>query len=202
MKPPYKDRSRETWKVVSIDRWSLFTGSFSTGFNEKPHSREMKNVVFIDRWSLYKAGLTVYLLTVFISDASSIWWTIVLTPPFLLSLSHTTQDRTMGDGVSKAIECFESAAGAFKYLGENFSHAPSMDMSGPVLAMLGGLMLVSWTYRRSRDGFHAKFDVVNHGWILLKDNELDVTKKFMNIEIHFGWISLFKFVNSYVILLK
>ncbi|XP_041455302.1 rhophilin-1-like isoform X2 [Lytechinus variegatus] len=51
------------------------------------------------------------------------------------------QDRTMEEGVNKAIECFESAAGAFKYLGENFSHAPSMDMSGPVLAMLGGLML-------------------------------------------------------------
>ncbi|XP_072168888.1 rhophilin-1-like isoform X1 [Diadema setosum] len=51
------------------------------------------------------------------------------------------QDRTTEEGASKAVYYLERAAGSFKYLSENFSHAPSMDMSAPVLGMLGGLML-------------------------------------------------------------
>ena len=53
------------------------------------------------------------------------------------------QDRSQLDGIKIAIDQFQKAAGIFKYLAENFSHAPSMDMSTPVLDMLHYLMLVS-----------------------------------------------------------
>ena len=56
MNPVYKDHPREARKVVFIGRWSLYTGSFSTCFNEKLFSRETKNVVFVDRWSFYTGG--------------------------------------------------------------------------------------------------------------------------------------------------
>ena len=45
VKPVFEDRSRETGKVVFIGRWSLCTGSFSTGFDEKQDSRKTTNVV-------------------------------------------------------------------------------------------------------------------------------------------------------------
>ncbi|XP_070575599.1 LOW QUALITY PROTEIN: rhophilin-2-like [Ptychodera flava] len=51
------------------------------------------------------------------------------------------QDRTGKEGIEKAIENFQKAAGAFRYLTDNFSHAPSMDMSSSVLNMLILLML-------------------------------------------------------------
>ncbi|XP_077982094.1 rhophilin-2-like [Glandiceps talaboti] len=51
------------------------------------------------------------------------------------------QDRSQKEGIEKAIQNFERAAGAFRYLTDNFSHAPSMDMSNAVLNMLIYLML-------------------------------------------------------------
>ncbi|XP_071786120.1 rhophilin-1-like [Asterias amurensis] len=50
------------------------------------------------------------------------------------------QDRSELEGIKEAIVNFQKAAGGFRYLGENFSHAPSMDMSAPVLDMLEALM--------------------------------------------------------------
>ncbi|XP_059171100.1 rhophilin-2-B-like [Physella acuta] len=51
------------------------------------------------------------------------------------------QDRTIKEGLVQAIVNFEKAAGAFKYLENRFSSAPSQDMQPDTLAMLGSLML-------------------------------------------------------------
>ncbi|XP_037105266.1 rhophilin-1 isoform X3 [Syngnathus acus] len=51
------------------------------------------------------------------------------------------QDRSATAGIERAIDAFHRAAGAFDYLKENFSNAPSLDMSGPALCMLVRLMV-------------------------------------------------------------
>lgn len=51
------------------------------------------------------------------------------------------QDRTTLQGVDCAIEAFQKASGAFNYLKENFSNAPSLDMSAASLNMLVRLMI-------------------------------------------------------------
>uniref|UniRef100_A0A669C1Q4 Rhophilin Rho GTPase binding protein 1 n=1 Tax=Oreochromis niloticus TaxID=8128 RepID=A0A669C1Q4_ORENI len=51
------------------------------------------------------------------------------------------QDRSATAGIDRAIDAFQRAAGAFNYLKENFSNAPSLDMSSPSLCMLVRLML-------------------------------------------------------------
>uniref|UniRef100_A0A671UTE4 Rhophilin Rho GTPase binding protein 1 n=1 Tax=Sparus aurata TaxID=8175 RepID=A0A671UTE4_SPAAU len=51
------------------------------------------------------------------------------------------QDRSATAGIDKAIDAFQRAAGAFHYLKENFSNAPSLDMSSPSLCMLVRLMV-------------------------------------------------------------
>ncbi|XP_029356069.1 rhophilin-1 isoform X2 [Echeneis naucrates] len=51
------------------------------------------------------------------------------------------QDRSATAGIERAIDAFQRAAGAFNYLKENFSNAPSLDMSGPSLCMLVQLMV-------------------------------------------------------------
>uniref|UniRef100_A0A8C7TGL3 Rhophilin Rho GTPase binding protein 1 n=1 Tax=Oncorhynchus mykiss TaxID=8022 RepID=A0A8C7TGL3_ONCMY len=51
------------------------------------------------------------------------------------------QDRSATAGIDCAIDAFQRAAGAFNYLKENFSNAPSLDMSGPSLCMLVRLMI-------------------------------------------------------------
>ncbi|XP_049910335.1 rhophilin-1 isoform X1 [Epinephelus moara] len=51
------------------------------------------------------------------------------------------QDRSAAAGIDRAIDAFQRAAGAFNYLKENFSNAPSLDMSGPSLCMLVRLMV-------------------------------------------------------------
>ncbi|XP_030046093.1 rhophilin-1 [Microcaecilia unicolor] len=51
------------------------------------------------------------------------------------------QDRTTVQGVDNAIDAFQKAAGAFNYLKENFSNAPSLDMSTASLNMLVHLMV-------------------------------------------------------------
>uniref|UniRef100_A0A3P8ZB54 Uncharacterized protein n=1 Tax=Esox lucius TaxID=8010 RepID=A0A3P8ZB54_ESOLU len=51
------------------------------------------------------------------------------------------QDRSATAGIDRAIDAFQRAAGAFHYLKENFSNAPSLDMSGPSLCMLVRLMI-------------------------------------------------------------
>ncbi|XP_072458944.1 rhophilin-1 isoform X4 [Notamacropus eugenii] len=50
------------------------------------------------------------------------------------------QDRGTRTGIDCAIEAFQRAAGAFNYLKENFSNAPSLDMSVASLSMLVRLM--------------------------------------------------------------
>uniref|UniRef100_H3CBS1 Rhophilin Rho GTPase binding protein 1 n=1 Tax=Tetraodon nigroviridis TaxID=99883 RepID=H3CBS1_TETNG len=52
------------------------------------------------------------------------------------------QDRSGAEGIDKAVDAFQRAAvGGFHYLRENFSNAPSLDMSGPSLCMLVRLMV-------------------------------------------------------------
>lgn len=51
------------------------------------------------------------------------------------------QDRSTLTGIQDAIDAFQRAAGAFLYLQENFSHAPSLDMSSSALSMLVRLMV-------------------------------------------------------------
>ncbi|XP_056621399.1 rhophilin-1 [Triplophysa dalaica] len=51
------------------------------------------------------------------------------------------QDRSTMTGVQNAIDAFQRAAGAFLFLQENFSHAPSLDMSSSALSMLVRLMV-------------------------------------------------------------
>ncbi|XP_069477853.1 rhophilin-1 isoform X2 [Ambystoma mexicanum] len=51
------------------------------------------------------------------------------------------QDRSTLKGVDNTIDAFQKAAGAFNYLKENFSNAPSLDMSAASLNMLVQLMI-------------------------------------------------------------
>ncbi|XP_034035294.1 rhophilin-1 isoform X2 [Thalassophryne amazonica] len=51
------------------------------------------------------------------------------------------QVRSSTAGIDQAIDAFQRAAGAFNYLKENFSNAPSLDMSVPSLCMLVHLMV-------------------------------------------------------------
>ncbi|XP_050001311.1 rhophilin-1 isoform X4 [Alexandromys fortis] len=51
------------------------------------------------------------------------------------------QDCSCTEGASHAAEAFQRAAGAFRLLRENFSHAPSADMSTASLSMLEQLMV-------------------------------------------------------------
>ncbi|XP_052016782.1 LOW QUALITY PROTEIN: rhophilin-1 [Apodemus sylvaticus] len=51
------------------------------------------------------------------------------------------QDCSCTEGTSHAAEAFQRAAGAFRLLRENFSHAPSPDMSPASLSMLEQLMV-------------------------------------------------------------
>uniref|UniRef100_A0A8C5PIM9 Rhophilin Rho GTPase binding protein 1 n=1 Tax=Leptobrachium leishanense TaxID=445787 RepID=A0A8C5PIM9_9ANUR len=51
------------------------------------------------------------------------------------------QDRQSVHGVDMAIHAFQKAAGCFNYLKENFSNAPSLDMSAASLNMLLRLMV-------------------------------------------------------------
>ncbi|XP_032549186.1 rhophilin-1-like isoform X2 [Chiroxiphia lanceolata] len=64
---------------------------------------------------------------------------------FNLGALHTQlgarQDRATLPGLAQAIDAFQRAAGAFNYLKENFSNAPSLDMSAPSLNMLVRLMV-------------------------------------------------------------
>ncbi|XP_024106648.3 rhophilin-1 isoform X4 [Pongo abelii] len=51
------------------------------------------------------------------------------------------QDRSCAEGACHAMEAFQRAAGAFSLLRENFSHAPSPDMSAASLCALEQLMM-------------------------------------------------------------
>ncbi|XP_077089797.1 rhophilin-1 [Siphateles boraxobius] len=72
------------------------------------------------------------------------------------------QDRSTLTGVQNAIDAFQRAAGAFLYLQENFSHAPSLDMSGSALSMLVRLMVAQVQ------------ECVCEKVILMQDNNLNV----------------------------
>ena len=68
------------------------------------------------------------------------------------------QDRSTVEGIDRAIENFQRAAGAFRYLCDNFSNAPSMDMQSSTLDMLIQLMLVSASFK-SHSLFHQRTTV-------------------------------------------
>lgn len=52
------------------------------------------------------------------------------------------QDRLTSSGVDAAVDNFLRAAGMFRYIRDNFSNAPSMDLSLNTLDTLIQLMLV------------------------------------------------------------
>lgn len=53
------------------------------------------------------------------------------------------QDRLSARGLDQAIDAFLRAAGTFRYIHENFTNAPSMDLGPDMLEMLVQLMLVT-----------------------------------------------------------
>ncbi|KAK4886002.1 hypothetical protein RN001_002273 [Aquatica leii] len=53
----------------------------------------------------------------------------------------TKQDRCTAKGLDSAVDSFLRAAGTFKYIHENFTNAPSMDLGPEMLEMLVQLML-------------------------------------------------------------
>lgn len=53
------------------------------------------------------------------------------------------QDRLSTRGLDQAIDAFLRAAGTFRYIHENFTNAPSMDLGPDMLEMLVQLMLVT-----------------------------------------------------------
>lgn len=53
------------------------------------------------------------------------------------------QDRRTSRGLDQAVDSFLRAAGTFRYIHENFTNAPSMDLGPDMLDMLVQLMLVS-----------------------------------------------------------
>ncbi|KAM9308479.1 rhophilin-1 [Gastrophryne carolinensis] len=59
----------------------------------------------------------------------------------LLTQIGARQNRLTLEGVDTAIDAFQRAAGCFNYLKENFSNAPSLDMSSASLNMLVRLMV-------------------------------------------------------------
>lgn len=54
------------------------------------------------------------------------------------------QDRMTTRGLDQAVDAFLRAAGTFRYIHENFTNAPSMDLGPHMLEMLVQLMLVSF----------------------------------------------------------
>lgn len=52
------------------------------------------------------------------------------------------QDRSSAKGLDAAVDSFLRAAGTFKYIHENFTNAPSMDLGPEMLEMFVQLMLV------------------------------------------------------------
>lgn len=54
----------------------------------------------------------------------------------------TKQDRLTTKGLDAAVDSFLRAAGTFRYIHENFTNAPSMDLGPDMLEMLVQLMLV------------------------------------------------------------
>ncbi|XP_075437575.1 rhophilin-1 isoform X3 [Ascaphus truei] len=69
------------------------------------------------------------------------------------------QDRLSVQGVDTAIDAFQKAAGCFSYLKENFSNAPSLDMSAASLNMLVRLMVA-----QVQECIFERFALVNvHG---------------------------------------
>lgn len=52
------------------------------------------------------------------------------------------QDRRTARGLDQAVDAFLRSAGTFRYIHENFTNAPSMDLGPDMLDMLVQLMLV------------------------------------------------------------
>lgn len=59
------------------------------------------------------------------------------------------QDRSTTKGLDSAVDNFLRAAGTFRYIHENFTNAPSMDLGPNMLEMFVQLMLVSKQYLNS-----------------------------------------------------
>lgn len=54
------------------------------------------------------------------------------------------QDRSSAKGLDAAVDSFLRAAGTFRYIHENFTNAPSMDLGPEMLEMFVQLMLVRY----------------------------------------------------------
>lgn len=52
------------------------------------------------------------------------------------------QDRMSVQGLDNAIDNFQRAAGVFRYICDNFTNAPSMDLNAEMLEMLARLIMV------------------------------------------------------------
>lgn len=67
------------------------------------------------------------------------------------------QDRSTTKGLDAAVDNFLRAAGTFRYIHENFTNAPSMDLGPNMLEMIAQLMLVS-RIKNLQSCPHKKYD--------------------------------------------
>lgn len=65
------------------------------------------------------------------------------------------QDRLSAKGLDAAVDSFLRAAGTFRYIHENFTNAPSMDLGPEMLEMFVQLMLVGRSAPHKYFGFSA-----------------------------------------------
>ncbi|XP_061594828.1 rhophilin-1 isoform X2 [Cololabis saira] len=111
------------------------------------------------------------------------------------------QDRSAAAGIDAAIDAFQRAAGAFNYLKENFSNAPSLDMSGPSLGMLVRLMVAQvqecvferLTLNTQDSGFGSQLGLaqeaarVSDVYLLVQQT---MTQPLMRDYVPFSWASM------------
>ncbi|XP_044742961.1 rhophilin-2 isoform X2 [Chrysoperla carnea] len=69
----------------------------------------------------------------------------------------TKQDRLTAKGLDSAVDSFLRAAGTFRYIHENFTNAPSMDLGPEMLEMLVQLMLA-----QARECLFEKLELQSH----------------------------------------
>ncbi|KAK2166670.1 hypothetical protein LSH36_37g16032 [Paralvinella palmiformis] len=119
----------------------------------------------------------------------------------LYTQTGARQDRSNAEGLQKAVDSFQKSAGAFKYLREHFTHAPSKDMQKPTLDMLIVLMTAQSQEclfeLRLLQGINS--DMVTHFSIaheaavvcdLYKQTEIKVLVEAVNQHIPAPWVAL------------
>ncbi|XP_067144294.1 rhophilin-2-B [Centruroides vittatus] len=114
------------------------------------------------------------------------------------------QDRTKGAGLDAAVDNFLRAAGMFRYIKDNFSNAPSMDLAPETLEMLTQLMLAQAREclfekliltKVEKQGIDACFDVAQEA-AKVSDVYSDVHKVISRPPVKdyvpYSWISLLR----------